>query len=237
MKWRVVSAAALVSAGLCLSACRTPPGPKTTPGALVQPAAPPGALVPGTHYTVDAQRSQVLVLVYRDGAMAHLGHNHVISVRQLSGSVSMGSDPGHSSFQIDFPVDAMSVDEAALRAAEGADFQSTVDEAAIAGTRDHMLGEALLNSKQFPQIHLASEQIHDSGGSLSALTTIVVRNTTAHVQIPVTLQTSGDDLTVNGEFDLTHTQLGLTAYSVALGALRVAERIHIRYRLIAHRQP
>ena len=41
---------------------------------------------------------------------------------------------------MDFPVEDMSVDDAQLRAAQGADFQSTVDEAAIAGTRDHMLG-------------------------------------------------------------------------------------------------
>jgi polyisoprenoid-binding protein YceI len=236
MKRHVFREAALLIAGLSLSACHTPPGPKPAPGAVAQPGALPAAGIPGIQYAIDAQRSQVLVLVYRDGTMAHLGHNHVIAVRQLHGSVVMARDPTQSSFQMDFPVDAMSVDEAGLRSAEGPDFQTTVDEAAIAGTRNHMLGEALLNSKQFPQIHLASEQIRDNAGSVIAVATIVVRNTTAHAEIPVTLQTSGDELTVSGEFDLTHTQLGLTPYSVALGALRVAERIHIRYRLTAHRQ-
>jgi hypothetical protein len=188
------------------------------------------------HYVIDGQRSLVLVLVYRDGTMAHLGHNHVIALRELHGSVVLAADRTQSSFQMDFPVEALSVDEPALRTAEGADFQSTVDEAAIAGTRDHMLGEALLNSKQFPRIALQSEQIVDNGGSLSALTTIVVRSTSAHAQIPLMLQMAGDDLMVSGEFDLTHAQLGLTPYSIALGALRVAERIHIRYRLSAHLQ-
>jgi polyisoprenoid-binding protein YceI len=232
MKRHVHLAAALVAAQ-ALSACHTPAGPKPSAAPTGVPA---GAALSGTHYTIDAQHSQVLVLAYRDGPMARLGHNHVIAIRQLSGSVVIGSDPTHSSFQMDFPVDAMSVDEAALRADEGADFQSTVDEAAIAGTRDHMLGEALLNSQQFPQIHLASEQIQDNAGSLKAVTAIMVRSTTAHAEIPVTLETSGDDLAASGEFDLTHAQLGLTPYSVALGALRVAERIHIKYRLTAHRQ-
>jgi polyisoprenoid-binding protein YceI len=234
MRSRAALWVALVATGLSLSACRTSPGTRPPPPG--QPSVTPGAATVGTRYTIDSQRSQVLVLAYRDGRMAHLGHNHVIAVRSLTGVVVLGSDPTQASFQMDFPVEAMSVDEAALRSAEGADFSSTVDEAAIAGTRDHMLGESLLNSAQFPQIHLQSEQIHDNAGSLSATTTILVRTTTTHVEIPVMLQTSGDDLTVSGEFDLTHSQLGLTPYSVALGALRVAERIHIRYQLTAHRQ-
>ena len=44
------------------------------------------------------------------------------------------------------------------------------------------------------------------------------------------------ELIASGEFDLTHAQLGLTPYSVALGALRVAERMHVRYRLVAQRE-
>jgi hypothetical protein len=149
----------------------------------------------------------------------------------LTGTVVMASDPDAIGFQMDFPVEAMSVDEPQLRAELGADFETTVDEAAIAGTRDHMLGSALLNSKQYPQIHLQSLQIRIADGVLQATTRIQVRDTTAQAQIPVTLQYSGDDLTVSGEFDLTHSQLGLTPYSVALGALRVAERLHVQYRL------
>jgi hypothetical protein len=51
----------------------------------------------------------------------------------------------------------------------------------------------------------------------------------------VALASTQDELTASGEFDLTHAQLGLTPYSVGLGALRVAETIHIRYRLLAQR--
>jgi polyisoprenoid-binding protein YceI len=220
---------------LTLSACSTSPGARV--------AAPPSAL-PGTttvaptamRYTIDAQRSEVLVLVYRDGRLAHLGHNHVIAVRNLSGTVDATSDPTQTSFQIDLPVEDMSVDDAQLRAAQGADFQSTVDEAAIAGTRDHMLGASLLNSKQYPQIRLQSEQIRSTDDGLRVMTRITVRDTSAQAEIPASLQRTEDEMTVSGEFDLTHAQLGLTPYSVALGALKVAERMHVRYRLVARRE-
>ena len=68
------------------------------------------------------------------------------------------------------------------------------------------------------------------------MTRITVRDTTAQAEIPASLQRTDDELTVSGEFDLTHAQLGLTPYSVALGALKVAERLHVRYRLVARRE-
>lgn len=223
---------AALAGSLWLTACRTPRTPET-PATAPAPPRPATA----THFVIDSQRSQVLVLVYRDGPMAHLGHNHVIDVRRLTGSVLMASDFVQTTFEMDFPVEAMSVDEPQLRAALGADFQTTVDEAAIAGTRDHMLGTSLLNSKQYPQIHLQSQQIRSAADGLHAATRIQVCDTTAQVDIPVTLQHNGDDLTASGEFDVTHRQLGLAPYSVALGVLRVAERMHVRYQLVAHRQP
>jgi polyisoprenoid-binding protein YceI len=234
---RIALCGALLAGALSLTACHTSPATRAQSGAPGQSAAIAAPAPSVTHFTIDSQRSQVLVLVYRDGPMGHLGHNHVIAVRSLNGSVEMASDPEQSAFQMDFPVEAMSVDEPQLRAQLGADFQTTVDEAAIAGTREHMLGSALLNSKQYPQIHLQSLQIRSAAGELQATTRIQVRDTTAQAQIPVTLQYSGEDLMVSGEFDLTHSQLGLTPYSVALGALRVAERLHVQYRLLAHRQP
>jgi len=234
---RVALSAALLANALWLSACHTSPPTKAQSNAPWQTA--PAALTPATaaHFTIDSQRSQVLVLVYRDGPMGHLGHNHVIAVHNLTGSVvMMASEPAQSTFQMDFPVEAMSVDEPQLRAALGADFETTVDEAAIAGTREHMLGASLLDSKQYPQIHLQSQQIRAAAGALQAITRIQVRDRTAQAQIPITLQSNGEDLTVSGEFDLTHSQLGLTPYSVALGALRVAERLHVQYQLVAHRE-
>jgi polyisoprenoid-binding protein YceI len=230
---RVAPLLALIVAVLCLGACRTVPN-------LHPPAAPPPAVAApaaaSVRYRVDAARSEVLILVYRDGRLATLGHNHVLAVRELSGEIVVAADVTQSSWQLDFPVAALSVDEPQLRAAQGADFQTTVDAAAITGTRDHMLGPLLLDAAHYPAIHLQSEQVRSDADSLRVSTRIVVRDHAAEVELPVTLQTSPETLTASGEFDLTHAELGLTPYSVALGALRVADRMHVRYRLVAQRE-
>jgi polyisoprenoid-binding protein YceI len=226
---------------LALASCHSTPAGRTSATSATGAAArSPQTATPAavTHYVIDPQRSDVRVLVYRDGPMGHLGHNHVIAVRSLSGTASVSSDLAQTSFELTFPVDALSVDDVSLRAEEGADFSTTLDEAAVTGTRDHMLGAALLNSASYPTIHLQSEQLHQAADGLHIMTAMTVRTVTADVDVPVSNWHADDQgLQVSGEFDLTHSQLGLTPYSVALGALRVAERMHVRFRLVASPAP
>jgi len=60
-----------------------------------------------------------------------------------------------------------------------------------------------------------------------------VRDHVSTVLVPVSLSMDPESLTASGEFDLSHTQLGLTPYSVGLGAIRVAETMHVRFRVLA----
>ena len=230
---RVAGVRWLLLAGvLALSACRTPPPPPPPP-----PPAPPPApvIVPERidHYRVDDQASQVLILVYRDGRMARLGHNHVLRVRQLSGEVVVPKEVANTTFTLEFPVAAMSIDETALRAGQGEDFKATVDPASIDGTRGHMLGEKLLDAAHFPVIRLQSGPLSTDGDRWTASLSITVRDHVSTVLVPISLIIDPESLTASGEFDLTHTQLGLTPYSVGLGAIRVAETMHVRFRVLA----
>jgi hypothetical protein len=223
----------VLTASLLLGACRTVPTPPPSP----PPTPPAPEVVPERidHYQIDAARSQVLVLVYRDGKMAKLGHNHVLSVHDLSGEVLMPADISQASFQLQFPVAAMSVDEPALRRALGDDFSAPVDAASIDGTRSHMLGEKLLDAMHFASVRLQSVALRPQADQWLASLRITVRDHNCVAEVPVTLVSTADELSASGEFDLSHAQLGLTPYSVGLGALRVAEIIHIRYRLVARR--
>lgn len=221
------------SLALLLASCRTAP-----------PAAPPGVPAPvpvapvasSVLYTLDAEASRVLVLVYREGPMAALGHNHVMNLRELTGTVQAFDDAARSRFELSFPVAAISVDEPGLRAAAGADFASKVSDAARTGTRNNMLGERLLQAAGFARITLQSEKIVESGaGSLLATTRINVRGQDCRVDIPLQLRRTDDELVASGEFKLQQSTLGLTPFSVMMGALRVQDEMMVQFRLVAHR--
>ena len=219
-----------------LAACHAPPGPRapygTPPGTQASPS--PAA---AAHYRVDSEHSEVLISVFRDGPLAALGHDHLIAVRSLEGQIALPADPAQAVFALEFPVDGLLVDDAALRATAGPGFQASIDAASIQGTRNHMLGDTLLDAAHFPHIRLESRQIRPEGDHWLAQVRIVVREHEDLAAIPVSLELSGDTIVASGEFDLEHAELGLTPYSVALGALKVAERMHLRYRVVARREP
>jgi polyisoprenoid-binding protein YceI len=149
--------------------------------------------------------------------------------------VVVPKDIASTTFTLEFPVAALSIDETALRAEQGEDFKATIDAASIDGTRGHMLGDRLLDAAHFPVIRLQSGPLSIEGDQWTANLSITVRDHVSTVLVPVSLAMDSDSLTASGEFDLTHSQLGLTPYSVGLGAIKVAETMHVRFRVLARR--
>jgi hypothetical protein len=98
-----------------------------------------------------------------------------------------------------------------------------------------MLGEQLLDAAHYPSIRLSCERLRAQADHWLVTVHITVRDHDTTAEVPMALTSTPEQLSASGEFDLSHAQLGLTPYSVALGALRVADTIHIRYELLAQR--
>ena len=217
---------------LLLAACGAP---KPRPSPNVPPAAP-GA---GAHaYHIDSGRSELRVLVYRAGALARFGHNHVVVNRKISGSVELADPAGASRFQLSIPVADFLVDDAQARREEGADFAADVPEDARAGTLRNMLSEALLNAGQFPVISLSSGPPRgplESAGSAGPTATVAI-SVAGHqsiLEVPLTLVSEPHQVTASGTFELRQSTLGLTPYSLMLGALQVQDSLTIKFTLVA----
>ena len=99
------------------------------------------------------KNSELRVLVYRAGALANLGHNHVMVNHGVTGAVQVGATLDASSFTLQVPVEAFVVDEAEARREEGSDFEGDIAEEAKAGTRLHMLSAALLDAAEVSDDH------------------------------------------------------------------------------------
>jgi polyisoprenoid-binding protein YceI len=226
--------ATLVTA-LLLVSCRTTPPSTVSPGTNAA-AAPSAAGVGSTLYSIDTEASQVLVLVYREGALAALGHNHVMNLRGLTGTVQLFDELSRTRFELGFNVADIAVDEPALRTAAGTDFSSNVSDAARTGTRNNMLGDKLLQAVGFPRISLKSERVMPgTAGDFVVTVRVMVRGSEYRMDVPLQMQRDGDELYANGEFALKQSALGLTPYSVMLGALRVVDEMQLRFKLVAHR--
>src|SRR5207237_4942998 len=109
----------------------------------------------GVPYDIVPDESLLTIRVYRAGALASAGHNHLIALHALTGTVYVPRDVLRSSFEVRIPVAELTVDEAALRAQEHSpDFPPDVPDAAREGTRRNTLGDALLDSEPSPPLVL-----------------------------------------------------------------------------------
>lgn len=192
-------------------------------------------LGPAATYTVDAARSDVHWLVYRSGALARFGHNHVISVGGMSGTVEVAEQWSDSTFELEIPLLELVVDDPELRAAAGDGFSSEPSEEDVAGTRRNMLGEDLLDAGTHPVLRVAGRAPSGTPVDGEIELTIELAGRTATVTAPVSVERAGRGLTATGSFRLTHEQLGLEPFSALGGALRVAQEMDFTYRISARR--
>jgi polyisoprenoid-binding protein YceI len=227
-RWLLVC---LVSWGL--GACQTSPPQQVpqhgTPPSPAVAAAPAGA----REYQVVAADSLLQIMVFRGGAMARLGHNHVIASHHLAGPVYVTDDPFGTRFDISFPVAELTVDEPELRAAAGPDFPPGVPENARVSTRGNLLSAALLDAGQYPSVRLRATDVHAAGETYDVGVEVTLKGSTYALRVPVTVERQDGAIVASGEFPLKQSQLGLKTFTAAMGALVVLDDMRVRFEVTA----
>ena len=189
-------------------------------------------------YVVDPSASDVHWLVYKAGALARLGHNHTVAVGDLGGSVAVNPDDlSKSQFALEFAVANLVVDDPELRRTLGADFSSVPTAEDIAGTRTNMLSDRVLDGQNHPRIRLAGTGPTMKGGRQELAVKVDMLGRTIDLTVPTEVTLDGDVLRARGEFELNHADLGMTPFSVMMGALQVGEKLSFSYDVTARRAP
>lgn len=235
LRFRPLLAGVMLLVGSSLTACQTAP----TTGAVAPSTAPLPALpVPGAlHYVIDPKLSDVRFLVYKAGALASFGHDHVIQAKDMQGDVYLAKDFTASGFSLTLPVSGFVVDDPAARSVEGPDFAKQPSQAAIDGTRKNMLGPDLLDADHYPDVTIRSVKFSGPDWGPDATVRIELHGATRDITVPIAVERSGDTLTVTGSFDFKQTDFGLKPFSALGGGLQVADGMRVRFRLVAQKAP
>jgi hypothetical protein len=192
-----------------------------------------GAAGPDATYRIVPEQSELRILVYRAGALAKLGHNHLVVIRDLSGDVVLGQTPADSSFRIEFSVDDLIVDDAVARSEEGPGFEGDVDADDIDGTRRNMLGSKLLDAAEHESIRIESSRIGGEFPNLEVTAGVTVKGTQHELQLPVSVNTFDRGLVAVGRIRISHADIGLRPFQAGLGTLRVADELQLKFRVVA----
>jgi hypothetical protein len=202
--------------------------PAGFPSAFYRQTAASGRAV----YQIDAGRSIATVNAYASGSLAHLGHNHVISTRQIHGFVLASDDPQEARADLYVSLAGLDVDDPPLRAAAGFDGPLKPEE--IVQTRAHML-DAVLRANLYPFLELRAAWTADAPPGTALDVHIRLHGTERPYRVPVKYSRTADSLEVSGQFQIRQTDFAMTPYSVLGGALMVRDELVLRFTILARR--
>jgi len=186
-----------------------------------------------TTFRVDPADSELRIRVDPEGAMARLGHSHIIGGSVISGTVILGDDDESARLDLGIDPSALEVDRPDWRAAEG--LEAELDQSAISGTRANMLGERVLNAEIHPEISVRSTAVSGPAWLPDVTARIRLRGTVREVIVPVSVERTARRLIASGKIDLLQSDFGIEPFSTAGGALRVSDRMRIRFRIVAEK--
>ena len=178
----------------------------------------------GKVLVIDPARSLITVTVRRGGALARLGHDHVVASRTVTGFAA----PAEGRADFSFRLDQMTVDEPALRVEAGLDTQPSED--AIAGTRTNMLTR-VLEADRFPVAAMHVQQL--KGNATAFRMTLTLHGVTREAIVPASIVSGADGVTAAGTFTLAQSDFGITPMSIMAGAMTVQDRMELRFQIVA----
>ena len=226
----------LACACALLAAC-TPFAPPPAAPLPAAPAAPAQAAMPAPAWQrpgvqllhIAPDESLLTITVRRGGALARLGHDHVVASRSLQGVVAPA--PGRAQFQ--FRLDEMSVDEESLRQAAGLTTTPSAD--AIAGTRHNMLVR-VLDAQRYPWVRVEARRTGDKQVFDADIT---VHGVTRTVQLPVRVEQAADGrrLQASGSLLLKQSDFGIVPFAILGGAMAVQDQMELAFRITARPEP
>ena len=181
-------------------------------------------------YRVDPARSMVVIEVRRGGSLARLGHDHVVSSHDVAGFVA----PGVARADLWLPLDALVVDEPALRAEAGFTTVPTADD--IAGTRLNMLTR-VLETERHPYARVGIRGLEAGGATIRLHVDITLHGITRSYTTDASYDPGEAALTVSGTLAIDQTDFGIVPLSVLGGAIAVQDRLQMRYVIHALRLP
>ncbi len=222
---RIAVAVLVLSAAACAAQHPRPLAPRLPARENLQ------ALPAAGEYAIDTGSSEMRLLVYRAGPLRNLGHNHVMVNRAVTGRVRIGADVPASSFSLRMRADAFVIDDAQSRREEGGDFAGDIAPEARAGTGRNMLGGAVLDAAEYPDITVQSTALAGTLNELHADVEIGAAGHVSRLSVPLSLQGDAHRFVAAGSTQLRQTSLGLVPYSLMHGALQVQDVMLLKFKI------
>lgn len=188
----------------------------------------------GKVFTLSPKSSAIRIYVFRAGASARFGHNHVLSAPDFTGFVYLpDGGPSGVRFDLEFRLDQLEIDNPVYRSNLGQAFSTPVPQDAAQGTRENMLGDNNLQAARFPWVRIHSLQVAGEAPKFAARVQVEMHGQKREMDVPLTVEGLPQSISVSGSLVLRQSDFGVRPYSILGGALAVQDEVVIDFKLAA----
>ncbi len=185
-------------------------------------------------FMVDADQSEIRILLYKEGALSPLAHNHVIVSNAVGGHIEVfPQDIPKSSFQLTIPVTSLIVDDPKHRQEEGEGFDSEISPSDQQEIRQTMLEEDILAANKFPEVTVRSRTVSQIKEHLETTSDVTIKGKTRPLKTRLELSQQGSILSVSGSVKLKQSEFGIEPISLFLGTIKVQDEFVVKFHIVA----
>lgn len=164
--------------------------------------------------------NELRILVFRAGAAARLGHNHVLRAGDLRVEWPAAGPV------LRFRLEALDIDPPTLRARLGAAFESALDDEARAGTRGNLL--KALDAAAHPEVVVRTLQQLGEGGRRAVEAEITLHGVTRRQWLVVEVE----GRRARGQAVVRQSDFGIQPFTVLGGLLAVQDALVVEFELL-----
>ena len=180
-------------------------------------------------YRVVSEESRMTVHVGTAGLFKMFGHEHEIQVKGISGRVEWDGDaPAASRFVLEIDAASLAVADEELSDKDRAQVQADMEAKALALPENPRI--------VFESTEVRIEKSEGAARRLTLRGTLALRGVTKPVEVPLTLEVSGDRLAAKGEMELDAKNWGVPQISAVGGSVKTKEELGLSFEIVAVRE-
>lgn len=195
-----------------------------------------GSTVQAQTFRILSGDSEIRMLLYKKGALSGFAYSHVLVLKEMEGSIQIQPEAlTQSTWNVKAEVKSIIVDPPEYRKLEGGEFATEMSEDYIEEIREKMLSDEFMDAERFPQLEIQGVAVEGQLPNLQIKFKATVHGLTKEFQAPFQIQITGEKLRAVGQFQVKHTDFGITPLSIFFGSVRVEDEILIKVDLRARK--
>lgn len=187
------------------------------------------------NYVIEADKSEIRILVFKAGLFSAVAHNHVIAATKMVGEVQLDEDNfEQTSLEVIIPLESLILDDPERRKEEGEDFATKLTDYDLEETYKNLFGKKVLHIDKYPTVTVASATV---GGSLSSpelKAEVTIHGVTNNLDLPCEVEVDEETLHAKGQIEIKQTDFGMKPFSQLLGSIKVKDKLMIKYDIYAN---